>query len=142
MKCRYKFCPNEVPIVASGHQPLYCRPAHKQAEYRRRNPDTDRRKLKKQLAEARARIYLLERFIREHAPAGYRAVQNIAPTRLGKMLDLHNVGGVPLEVVLQNGILKPVNGELDAEQQETFYTIFHKLPGWRSCPDCPHGIIP
>jgi len=108
-----------------------------------RNPITDRKRLKQELLAARVRVRELERFIQEHTPVGYRLAKDIPSIRLGRMLDLHHVGGEPVAIALQNKLINPdEDGQLDAKDQETFYVIFHGLPYWQSCPDCPHGILP
>jgi hypothetical protein len=106
--CKYRFCHNEIPVVASGHQPLYCSVACKQAEYRRRNPDNDRKKLRKELSAAKARVYLLEKFALEHAPRGYRLTKDITPVALSDFIGIHDVARADVERAISAKVLKPI----------------------------------
>lgn len=139
MQCAYKFCTREVKQEPGGRQRRYCSDAHKQAAFRQRHPKALQRN---EIKALKSRIYRLERFAVKHAPSGYRLDREIAPVSIGDMVRGHGTAERPVTDAIQVGILKPIDGMLNASGQETFYQLFHQLPGWRDCSDCPHGVIP
>ncbi len=140
MKCAYPPCHNLVEQPLTGRKKRYCSEAHKHADFRRRHPE---KSLKNQVKALKSRIYLLERFAKDHAPTNYRLARDIAPVSLADMIKSHGIAdGGYVEGIVQTGLLKPVNGMLDAEGQEVFYRLCNGQWGWHACERCPHGVIP
>ena len=137
MNCQY--CGKEIKQELTGRQKRYCSDAHKQAAFRRRHPE---KSLRNDLRVARRRILELERFAKQHAP-GYRLAREIAPISLEEMLQAHGgIARLHINNAIEIGLLKPVDGILDADGQEHFYQLGNGQQGWRTCPNCPHGVIP
>jgi hypothetical protein len=97
---------------------------------------------KEQLRAVRRRLFALERFAIQHAPPGYRLERNIPIITLTEMIRDHGIATGYVERGTKDGLLKPVDGMLDAHEQEKFYLLCEGQPGWHVCSDCPHGVIP
>lgn len=142
MKC--KFCGQVLPDEKTGkRQRWYCNDTCKQKAYRRRlGGHAPASEIYQQLVEAKLRIMELERFAVKHAPAGYRKKREIPEISLADMVRRHGIASQPVETTIVAKRLKPVDGCLDAEQQEAFWQLFNGQAGWHDCENCPHGVIP
>jgi hypothetical protein len=98
--------------------------------------DDDRAQLIRRIEDLERRVAQLEHLLRKQ----HR--QKIKPVALLNFATLHNVGSTDYQRAINMQVL-PVQRRgdtllLDGAGQQAFWQIFHELPAYVSCGDCPH----